>query len=166
MKLIHHEIIEHKACKIVGRSIRTRALSNEIPALWDKCFQEDLFKQLIKPESITDDLRPDTIGAMVDFDGDTFRYIVGTFLKIDALSDGYDVVEFPAGKAIVTWIQGPIAQVFSEAPNLSENKLQALGLEAAHSNIYGIEIYTMERYVAEQKKGKGNIILDYLIPLK
>jgi predicted transcriptional regulator YdeE len=165
-QLMHHEIIEHKACKIVGRTIRTTALSKDIPALWEKCFAEDLFKQLIKPENITDDLHPDTIGAMYGYDGDMFNYIVGTFLKSDASCEGYDFVDFPAGKAIITWIQGPIPQLYGEAPNLTEAKLLELGLTADYSTIFGIEIYTLERFVAEQEKGQGNAILDYLIPLK
>jgi predicted transcriptional regulator YdeE len=166
VQLTHHEIIQHKACKIVGRAIRTRAMTKDIPELWDKCFAEDLFTKLIRPENITDDLNPDTIGAMYGYDGDTFCYIVGTFLKSDAPTDGYDSVDFPAGKAIVTWIQGPVPQVYGEAPNLTEAKLMDLGLEADYSHIFGIEIYTMERFVAQQEKGKGNAILDYLIPLK
>jgi len=165
-QLTHHEIIEHKACKIVGRTIRTKALTKDIPELWEKCFAEDLFKKLMDPEHFTEDLHPDTIGAMYGYDGDTFNYIVGTFLNADAPTEGFDFVDFPAGKAIITWVQGPIPQIYGDAPNLTEAKLLDLGLEADYSHIFGIEIYTMERFVAEQEKGKGNAILDYLIPLK
>jgi len=166
VQLTHHEIIEHKACKIVGRTIRTQALTKDIPELWDQCFKEDLFTKLMIPENFTEDLHPDTIGAMYGYDGDTISYIVGTFLKIDAPTEGYDFVDFPVGKAIIIWVQGPIPQIYAQAPNLSENKLLDLGLEADYSHIFGIEIYTMERFVAEQEKGQGNAILDYLIPLK
>lgn len=125
-----------------------------------------MFTQLIKPENMTKDLNHDTIGAMYGYDGNMFNYIVGTFLKSDALTEGFDFVDFPADKAIVTWIQGPVPQIYGEAPRLSEAKLLDLGLEADYSSIFGIEIYTMERFVAEQEKGKGNAILYYLIPLK
>jgi predicted transcriptional regulator YdeE len=166
MRITHYEIIEHQACQIVGRAIRSQALSSQIKELWDQCFREDLFQKLMTPEAIASDMKPETIGAMYDVDASgNFTYIVGAFLKADANVEGYDHVDFPAGKAFVTWIKGPMDKVLAAAPSLTEAKLRELGYEPEYKDIFGIEIYTEERFMAEMEKGKGNLILDYLIPI-
>jgi predicted transcriptional regulator YdeE len=167
MQITHHEIIEHKACRIVGRSIRASALSPQIRELWTSCFEEGLFQKLMLPELVTDDMKPEAIGAMYDVDASgNFSYIVGTFLKADIVMEGYDLVDFPAGKAIVAWIKGPMNKVLASAPSLAETKLSDLGYEPDYSSIFGIEIYTDERFNSEMEKGKGNVVLDYLIPIR
>jgi predicted transcriptional regulator YdeE len=166
MQITHHEIIEHKACRIVGRSIRSSALSTDIRELWGKCFEEGLFQKLMEPELLSEDMPPDSIGAMYDVDKEgNFTYIVGAFLKAGTALEGYDHVDFPAGKALVTVIKGPMNKVLATAPSLSETKLIDLGFEPNYRNIFGIEIYT-RRFNAEMEKGKGNVILDYLIPIQ
>ena len=104
---------------------------------------------------------------MYDFDDKgEFAYIVGTFLSVDAPNNGYDEVIFPAGKAIITWVSGSEREVYGNAHELTETKLKDLGYQPNYHNICGIEIYSMERFMKEQEKGEGKIILDYLIPLK
>ena len=166
-QLKHHEIIQHKACKIIGRARRVKPLSPEIPKLWDQCFSEGLFEKLMDPDFFCDDLKPETVGVMYDFNEEMeFTYLVGVFLKPDTPTLGYDFVEFPAGRAIITWVQGPESKIYGEAHTLTETKLNDLGLTPDYSGICGIEIYTMDRFVPSKEKGDGSVILDYLIPLK
>ncbi len=166
-QLLHHEIIEHPTCKIIGRAKRVKPLSPEIKQLWEDSFKENLFDAILQPEYFLPSLHPDTIGAMYDFDDNgEFTYIVGTFLSVDAPNNGYDEVIFPAGKAIITWVSGSEREVYGNAHELTETKLKDLGYQPNYQNICGIEIYTMERFMKEQEKGEGKIILDYLIPLK
>lgn len=168
-ELIHFEIKELPALKLVGKELRysRNALmqgDNRIPGLWDQCYAENAFAVLEAQTDCVFDAAH--VGVMIDWDrGDgDFSYICGMLMRDDAVvPEGYVSRMLVPTKAAVSWIRGKdVADVCAKAHELTEQALQAEGYRNDGMS-WCMELYNCPRFTTPDEKGQ--ITLDYYIPV-
>ena len=80
--------------KIIGKAIRTKPMTQDIPTLWAQCFSDGTFDTLTNMKEFCPPETPDAYqGFMRDFSNEdgSFTYLVGFFMKPDTpVPDGYN----------------------------------------------------------------------------
>lgn len=163
--------------KIVGKEIRTKhgdfnpIFSSEyetIPSLWERCFSDGTFDNLIKMGEYCPPETPDGYqGYIRDFneDDDSFTYLAGFFMKPDIpVPKGYTSYDVQEGIVAKAWIEGEEFDILSNAYNLTMEGIKKHGYEADWDNYFACEVYTEMRYGIPMRKGQKILILDYYIP--
>ena len=156
--------------KIVGKEMRTKPMTQSIPALWGRCFTDGTYDRLVEmKEHIPTDISNDYIGYMRDFDsGDgSFTYLVGMFMKPDTpVPDGYAAYGIPACTLAKAWIEGEEYDIYSNAHALTVDAIRKQGYEPDWQAFFQCEVYTDERLGVPKSKGEKVLTLDFYLPCK
>ncbi|HEX3047369.1 MAG TPA: helix-turn-helix domain-containing protein [Bacillota bacterium] len=164
------EFIPFGPYKIVGKAIRTRPMTQEIPTFWAQCFSNGTYEKLLEMKDYhpieTDDAY---IGYMRDFDsqGESFTYLVGFFMKPDTpVPDGYVSYEIPACTIAQAWIEGEEYEIYANSRALTVNAIKQNGYEVDWENFFQCEVYTDLRFGIPKNKGEKILVLDFYVPCK
>ncbi|MBN1624204.1 MAG: GyrI-like domain-containing protein [Clostridia bacterium] len=148
--------------KVIGKTIgvdwQKIGEYNPIPAFWEKCFKEDVFKKLEELDSWIHD--PSYVGYMT-----MNSYTCGMLMKSDcAVPNGFTFDVIKPTKVVIGWIKGEEKDVFMNAHNLTDTVMKKEGFVYNKESGWSMELYNCPRFTNKDKK--GNIILDYFIPVK
>ena len=165
VKVINFQVKELPRLWVVGKALKVdMKIPNPIPEFWGQCFKEEVFNTL---ETLSQyHLDNSYVGWMGDWQNEdgTFTYLCGMLMKVNTpLSEGFTYREIAKSKVAISWIQGLEAEVYPKAHELSVKELEANGYQAKCFD-WSMELYNCPRYT--QQNDKGEIILDYYLPLK
>lgn len=171
-ELIHFELIEIPACRVIGRELTTSmeemAKANPVPAFWQRCFAENAFAPLeALGDALEDNALLDAKGAYLDWMGDVepngrFRCLVGMLAKPGTEPpEGYGYKDLPAGTLALGQIKGPESEIYAQSEGLIMPLIQKAGKKPAG---YMMEVYACPRFTAPDEK--GHVILDYYMEVQ
>ena len=131
---------------------------NPIPAFWDDCFKEGMFKKLEKIKDYVYD--PAYVGYM-----NMHSYTCGMIMKLGCPMPQGDFTrhEIMPTKVAVGWIKGHEDDVFMNAHKLTEKELEEWGYMYNPACKWSMEFYNCPRFT--EKDEEGRVILDYYIPV-
>lgn len=160
--LVKIDFTEMPKVLVVGKTIMvdwTRIHDeNPIPAFWDSCFREGLFKKL---ESLEEHIyNPAYVGYMT-----TESYTVGMLMKLGCPEpdEGFTVNEILPTKVAIGWIKGHENDICMNAHKVTEKALEDWGYMYNPGCKWAMELYNCPRFTEKDKDGK--VILDYYIPV-
>lgn len=163
-RIIHTEILPFGPIKMIGKAIRTQALSQDIRNLWDDCLESGLIDRLRASATIALD---EATGMMVDFDDRGFTYIVGMCAKdYSYLPSDIHTHSIPPCTILRCQIEGPLETVYADAYPISLKIAKELGYELDQKIHFYAEVYTEERFMKSVEENTGKVILDTLIPVR
>jgi predicted transcriptional regulator YdeE len=163
-RIIHTEIHPFGPVKMVGKAIRTQALSPDIRNLWDECLESGLINRLRASATIALD---EATGMMVDYDDRGFTYIVGLCAKdYSYLPNDIHTHSIPACTVLRCQIEGPLETIYADAYHISLKSAKELGYQLDERNHFYAEVYTQERFMKSIEENTGKVILDTLIPVR
>lgn len=164
------EFADFGPCKVIGKAIKTKPMSNDMPRLWGQCSADGTFETLFaQKEYFPENTEPTCIGFIPEFDMETmtFTYVVGIFVTKNApVPEGFDSFDVPACHIAKSWIKGEEYEVFSNAFNLTQQALEEKGFQVDAEHYFECEVYTDERYSIPKNKGEKVITMDYYLPCK
>ena len=160
--LVKIDFIEMPKVLVVGKSIEVDWTKihehNPIPAFWDECFREGMFKKLEAMEDHVYD--PAYVGYMT-----MEKYVCGMLMKLGCPTpgEGFTVDEILPSKVAVGWVKGHEKDVFMNAHKLTEKSLEEWGYRYNPACKWAMEFYNCPRFT--EKDEDGRVILDYYIPV-
>lgn len=162
----HIEFKQIGPYKMVGKEIRTKAMTQDISRLWGSCFSDGTYDKLLQlKDYIPTDIEDDYIGYVRDIDNqnNTFTYVVGMFMMPDTpVPDGFCSYDIPACTIANSWVEGEEFDIFSNGPSLTADAIVEHGYQVDQENYFLCEVYTDLRYGIPKKKGEA-YMLDYYI---
>ena len=170
-KLTHIDFKPFGPYKVIGRSIDTKSMSNDIPMLWGKFFSDGSYDSLLALCQDKNHLTalPDAYtGVMFNFKGDgKFTYLVGIiFSAMTQVPEGFDSFDIPSGTIAEAWITGEEYEIYSQGHELTVAAIEKAGHTAKWDHFYQCEVYTDERFEKTKKAGEAVVTLDYYIPVQ
>lgn len=169
-KLVKVEFEDFGPYKIVGKQIKTTALSRDISALWGKCFTDGTYDKLVQmKEYIPKNIKDDYVGYIRELNPTkkTFVYLVGMFMKPETpVPVGFSSYMISKCTVAKTWIEGEEYDIYSNANQLTLSAIMDNGYAPDISDYFVCEIYTDERFGEPKNKGEKVLILDYLVPCR
>jgi len=160
--LIKINFIEMPKVLVVGKTLEVDWTkiheNNPIPAFWDECFRDGLFKKLEALEEYVYD--PAYVGYM-----NMHSYTCGMLMKLGCPepADDFKKYEIIPTTAAVGWIKGHEKDVFMSAHKLTEKALEEWGYRYNPNCRWSMEFYNCPRFTEKDEEGK--VILDYYIPV-
>lgn len=166
-KLVKIEFVEFGPYKIVGKQIRTKPMTNDIPRLWGQCFSDGTYETLLEmKEFIPTDIAEDYVGCVIDLHQDgSFTYLVGMLMKANTpVPVGFSAYDIPYGIIAKAWIQGEEYEIFSSAHSLAVDGMVQNGYKVDWEHYFKCEVYTDSRFGVPKNNGEKSLILDVYIP--
>lgn len=166
-KLAKIEFVEFGPYKIVGKQIRTKPMTNDIPRLWGQRFSDGTYETLLKmKEFIPMDIADDYVGYVRDLHPDgTFTYLVGMLMETNTpVPNGFTAYDIPSCTIAKAWIQGEEYEIYSGAHSLTVDGMIQNGYKVDWEHYFKCEVYTDSRFGIPQNNGDKIIILDVYIP--
>lgn len=155
---------------IVGKEIRTRPMTQNIPALWGQCFTDGTYDRLVQmKEYIPTDIPNDYVGYIRDFNpqDNTFTYLVGMFMMPDTpIPEGYAAYEIPVCTLAKAWVEGEEYDIYANASALTLEAIGQNGYEPDRQSFFQCEVYTDPRFGVPKSNGEKILTLDYYMPCK
>ena len=109
-KLLSAEFMGFGPYRAVGREIRTKAMSQDISALWVSCFSDGTYEKLLelKEYIVPEKLGDEYVSCVSEPDGEGgFSYLVGMIMRDGTpVPEGFSFRDIPACTVIKTEIQG------------------------------------------------------------
>lgn len=174
LKMARINNIEFKkfpAYKVVGKSIATKMMSNDIPMLWGRFFSDGSYEtlmELCKDESNKTTLADAYTGIMYNFQEDgKITYLVGLIFPSSVIvPDGFDCFTIPAGMIAESQITGEEYEIYSQGHELTVTAIENEGYKVDCENFFQCEVYTDERFNTPKNSGETVVTLDYYMPIK
>jgi AraC family transcriptional regulator len=166
-KLLSAEFMKFGPYRAVGREIRTKAMTQDIPALWVRCFSDGTYEKLLElkeyilPEKLGDEYiscvsEPDEEGG--------FSYLVGMLMKEGTLvPEGFDFRDIPACTVAKTEIEGEEYDIYKNEFTLTKEAVKQNGYEVDYDNFFAFEVYTDEKFGIPKNNGEKVLVLDYYL---
>lgn len=135
-KLAKIEFIDFGGYMMVGKEIRAKA--SEIEAFWKKCFEEGMYKPLIKMKEYLPEDIDEYVGFIKSYNegDDSFNYVVGMFMKPDTpIPDGYVGYDVPKRTIAKAWVEGKENDIYNNAFLLITEVLKKHGYEMDFSSV-------------------------------
>lgn len=168
--LEHIEFIPFGPYKVVGKEIRTKPMTQDIPTLWGRCFSDGTYEKLMELKDYfpleTDDAYIGYIHGVDPSDG-SFGYVVGLLLKPDApVPDGFVGYDIPTCTLAKAWVKGEEYELYSKGEALTVAAIEQNGYKVDHENWFRCEVYTDERFGIPKNNGESRLTLDIYLPCK
>ena len=166
-KLISTEFIEIGPYRAVGKEIRTKGMSQDIPALWAKCFSDGTYEKLLEmkeyivPERIGDEY----ISCVTEPDGEGgFSYLVGMIMKdCTPVPEGFSFRDIPKKIVVKAEIEGEEYDIYKNEFLLTKDALNKNGRRVDYDNFFALEVYTDDKFGIPKSNGDKVLILDYYL---
>ena len=170
-ELVHFQLLELPACRLVGKELRVpqKNEENPIPAFWSRCFAEDIFTPL---EQMKDSLFPEALfdapDAYLDWMGDmepdgSWRCLVGMIMKPDAVPpEGYAYRDLPACTLALGQVKGTEPEIYTDSEGLIMPRVRETGRLPGS---FMMEVYACPRFTTPDP-ADGTVILDCYLQLK
>lgn len=159
-KLLSAEVIDFKACSIVGVSIEVEPQSPLIAKLWHDSMSNGIFELL---QALPYKISLDMIGSATHFKEKTFTYTMGYLCEKGTVSADFNVIELNSCKVLHTKAQGKESDIYKDIYFLSIAKMEELNLKFDETNDFALEVYTQD--FVNSAQNKEAIILDYMMPV-
>lgn len=159
-KCLSAEVIDFKACSIVGVSIEVEPQSPLIAKLWHDSMSNGIFELL---QALPNKLSLDMIGSATHFKEKTFTYTMGYLCEKGTLSSDFNSIELNSCTVLHTKAQGKESEIYKDIYFLSMTKMEELNLKFDETNDFALEVYTQD--FVNTSDDKEAIILDYIMPV-
>ncbi len=169
-KLLSTEFMEFGPYRVVGKEIRTHAMSRDISALWAICFSDGTYEKLLelKDYIIPEKMGDEYLSCVSEPDGQGgFSYLVGMIMQQGTpVPEGFNYRDIPRCTAIKTEIQGEEYDIYKNEYILTKEAAKKNGYEIDHDNFFAFEVYTEEKFGIPKNNGEKMLILDYYLTCK
>lgn len=160
-KIIHSTIEVFPQCKLIGISAKVKALSPDIPQLWDKAMEMNLFETLSQWPGLQS---PDFWGAEYAMNGDTFTYLVCMVFDASTKTpEGLESVLLPEMTVLHTQVEGPSHRIYGDTYPLSVEEAKRLGYTPDLDQDFCAEVYTQAFH--DSRAQGSNWVLDHILPI-
>lgn len=169
-KLLSVEFLEFGPYRAVGKEIRTKAMSQDISALWVSSFSDGTYEKLLelKEYIIPQKLGNEYVSCVSEPDGKGgFSYLVGMIMKQGTpVPEGFNFRDIPECIAIKTEIQGEEYDIYKNEYILTCEAVKKQGYNVDYDNFFAFEVYTDEKFGIPKNNGEKTLILDYYLTCK
>jgi AraC family transcriptional regulator len=168
--LTHIEFKPFGPYKVIGRSIDTKIMSNDIASMWGRFFADGSFQKLLELCKYKNNLTPlpDAVaGVLYNFKEEgRINYLVGVIFSASTEApEGFDSFILPEGIIAEAHITGEEYEIYSQGHELTVASIEKNGYAVDWKNFYQCEVYTDERFQDLKRKGESILTLDYYIPV-